>query len=175
MSDGHNGLLCQHMTGAGGCFTCCAWRIVNSCKNQRLSNNSTTRRQAIYPKALQGIISVELSDSSGIAGVSCPPGVNPILFPQRTTYLAANSEGVSYSAISEQLPPTAPAISYRHQSGNRLSTLPKGITLPMPWPVCSPTGPDKQTGRRPEDCPGWLLYCPKRTISGSDSCFWFGL
>jgi hypothetical protein len=70
------------------------------------------------------------------------PGVGPIFFPDPATYLPASSEGVSYSARSEQLPPAVPAAGHWHQSGNLWSTLPKGITRAMPWSLCPPAQPD---------------------------------
>jgi hypothetical protein len=57
--------------------------------------HSTTRRHITRPKALQGIIGVESSGSPGICNFFLPPGF-PYLFSRSTTYLPANSEGVSY-------------------------------------------------------------------------------
>ncbi len=68
------------------------------------------------------------------------PPYSPYSFPFPQTYRPASSKGVSYSARSGQLPPAAPATSYWHQSGNLWSTMPRSITLPMPWPICSPKG-----------------------------------
>jgi hypothetical protein len=92
---------------------------------------------------LQGIIGVEHARFAGYNWSFYPP-CSPYSFPHPQTYLPANSEGTSYSARSEQLPPASPAISYRPQSGNLWSTLPRGITLPMPWPIWSPGGTDRQ-------------------------------
>ncbi len=98
------------------------------------------------------------SGSSGIAGVSCCPPYSPYSVPYPQTYRPASSEGASYSARSGLLPPTAPAISYWHQSGNLWSVLPRGITLPMLWPHCPPAWPDSQRGTHSGDYPGWPLY-----------------
>jgi hypothetical protein len=58
------------------------------------------------------------------------PGVGPILFPQRTTYLPTNSKRVPYSARSGQLPPATPATSYWPQSGSLWRVLLKVLLGP---------------------------------------------
>jgi hypothetical protein len=125
------------------------------------------RRQITRPNPFHHIIGVKSPSPSGLTGVSTYP-CTPYFYPHPQTYRHANSDGVSYSARTGQLPPAAPAITYWHQSVTLWSNLPKAITLPMPRPGCPPGGADRQAGREATgDYPGCPLYAPKRTFLDS--------
>ena len=105
----------------------CSKRYVQQKKRKHQTTRRTrrTRRQAIYPKPLQGIIGIE---SSGLTGVSTPP-YTPYFF-HSTQYIAPRvPRGFLIGARARQLPLTTPATSYWHQSGNLWGALPRGITL----------------------------------------------
>jgi hypothetical protein len=91
------------------------------------------RRQSHTPTPSTTSPASSTSGSSGITEVYPPYG--PILFPQHTTYLPANSEGVSYSARSGLLPSATPGISYRHQSVTLWSTLLQALPEPCPGQI----------------------------------------
>jgi hypothetical protein len=97
----------------------CSKRDVNERKESTIQPDALHEPDASHlPNPFHHITGVEYVRSVGYNLSFLLPPLDPILFPQHTIYLPANSDGVSYSARSEQLPPAAPAISYRHQSGN---------------------------------------------------------
>jgi hypothetical protein len=67
---------------------------------------------------------------------------------------AREFRGGALKARLALLRPTAPRTSYCPQSFTLWRTLPQGITLPMPWPGCSPAGPEMQRGKCAEGYPG---------------------
>ena len=95
-----------------------------------------------------------------------PPGWGPFA-PDRANYLPANSEEAPYSARSgnSHRLPQLPASGPRAAPCGKLC--PEVLPLPMPWQICSQTGPDWQRGSCTGDYHGWLLYWPKRTFAGS--------
>jgi hypothetical protein len=93
------------------------------------------------------------------------PRYTPYFFPPPTIYLAGEFLGFAYSARSGQLPSAVPAISYPYHSGNLWCTLPKGITLPMPWPICSPALSGTILESVPPAGPRWINGCERAALN----------